>query len=47
MLYSKFVTLKCNESKMILGNIPKTIVGINKVNKSINSLRSISLIGFK
>jgi hypothetical protein len=46
-LYNKFVTLICNEFKTILGNTPKIIVGISKVNKSINSLLSISLIGFK
>ena len=47
MLYNKVLTLKCNASKITLGNIPNNIVGINKDINSINSLLFISLRGFK
>lgn len=40
--YSKVVTLKCKLFKITLGSIPKTIVGINKVTKIVNSLRLMS-----
>ena len=31
IIYNKFETEECNESVIILGNIPKIIVGNNKV----------------
>lgn len=44
--YNNVETLTCSESKIILGYIPKTIVGINKVINTINSRLVMSFKGF-
>lgn len=44
MIYNNEDIVECKEFNITLGKIPKTIVGINKLNKRKNSLLLISLI---
>ena len=46
-MYNNVDTDRCNESKMILGKIPNTKVGINKAINTLNSLLVTSCSGFK
>ena len=45
MTYNKEVTLLCKLFNKIFGKIPKTKVGIRRVNRIINSLLFRSFIG--